>query len=116
MPNTYQTAFNSLQSYPTYEGQPNCVFQINWVISGTDGTYWAASYGTTDVPYKSEDPYIPYDQLTFDDVLAWWNEHTTTDTIAAAHQQIDDSIAQQANPPTQSLPLPWNVPTPAPSP
>jgi len=114
MPNTYQTAFNSLQSYPTYEGQPNCVFQINWVISGTDGTYWSAAYGTTDVPYNPADPYIPYDQLTFDHVMEWFNEYTTADTIAEAQASIDASLTAQATPSTQSLPLPWNVPAPQP--
>lgn len=111
MANTYQTAFNSLQSYPTYQGQTNCVFSIKWVISGTDGNgHNAAAYGTTEVPYNPADPYIPYDQLTFDIVLGWYNEYTPADTITAAEAQIDADIENQINPPTQSLPLPWNAP------
>lgn len=111
MANTYQTAFNSLQSYPTYEGQTDCVFQINWVISGTDGNGTnAAAYGTTDVPYNPADPFIPYANLTFDDVMAWWNEHTSAEAIAAAHASIDEQINAALNPSSQSLPLPWNTP------
>jgi hypothetical protein len=110
MANTYQTAFNNLQSYPTYQGQENCVFSIKWVISGTDGNgHNAAAYGTTEIPYDPDDSYIPYEQLTFDDVMEWYNKYTSADTISEAQAAIDAEIALQVTPKTQTLPMPWNV-------
>ena len=110
MANTYQTAFNSLTSYPTYEGRTDCVFQIAWVISGTDGQgHNAAAYGTTEVPYNAADPYIPYSNLTFDNVMEWFTEYTSPEAIAQAQTSIDEQISQQINPQTVTLPLPWNA-------
>ena len=106
---TYVTNINQVTCYPT-EPQPNCVFQVSWVVSGTDGTYNAASYGSTDVPYVAADPYIPYDQLTQDIVVNWVNDYSA-DAITTAQASVDAAIAlnYNTNDPI-APPLPWNTP------
>lgn len=107
----YTTGITSLISYPTYQNRTDCVFQIDWIIRGTDDNgITCSSSGTTDVPYDPNETYIPYVDLTFDDVMRWWTEHTPADVIAAAHASIDEQINAALNPSSQSLPLPWNTP------
>jgi hypothetical protein len=107
MANTYVININSLSCYPT-QPQPDCVFQIAWVMSGTDGNgHNAAAYGTTEVTYDPNEPYIPYPDLTQDHVVGWVNEYTPADQITAAQASIDEQIAAQQNPTTVQPPLPW---------
>ena len=107
MANTYQWSMNSMDSYPTYAGQTDCVFNVAWVCSATDGVNNTATYGVVAIPYIAEDQYIPYADLTFDHVMTWVNDELGADGIAAAQATCDQQLAAIANPPQQSLPLPW---------
>ena len=113
---TYIDNINSMTSYPQYEAQKDVVFQVAWVKSGTDGTYWWSASASCDVVYEAGAPFTPYEQLTQDQVLAWVYEATPPEQIANMEASIADNIAIQADPPTVTLPLPWNVPPPAPAP
>jgi hypothetical protein len=113
---TYVDNVNSMTSYPQHEGEQDVVFQVLWTKSGTDGTY-NASYSTgTDVVYVAGSPFTPYDQLTQAQVLGWVYNTVDPAYIENMEAMIAQNIADQANPPTVTLPLPWNVPTPAPEP
>lgn len=107
MANKYFWAINSMNLYPTYAGQTNCVFNVAWVCSATDGTNYTATYGSIAIPYIAEDEYTPYADLTLDYVLTWVNDELGADGIATAHTTCDQQLAAIANPPQQSLPLPW---------
>lgn len=111
MPNSYQWAVNSLSSYPQYQGKENVVFQIAWVCSATDGTYNSATYGVVDVQYEPSDPFTPYQDLTLEKVLDWVHEQLGPEGIAKAQADCDVKINEQKNVTTETLPLPWNVPS-----
>ena len=106
---SYVTNVNAVSCYPV-QPHPNCVFNVAWVVSGTDGTYNAAAYGATDIPYVASDVYIPYANLTQETVVGWVNEYGAED-VAKAQVEVADNIAlnYNANEPV-SPPLPWNVP------
>jgi hypothetical protein len=77
----------------------------HWTCSGTDGTYNASVYTTTAIPYNSAEPYIPYAQLTQEEVLAWVYENGVDKaTVEAA---VGQQLANLQNPPVVTLPLPW---------
>lgn len=106
---SYVTNINAVSCYPM-QPHPNCVFSVVWVVSGTDGTYNAASYGSTDIPYVASDVYIPYADLTQETVVGWVNEHGAED-VAKAKVAVADAIALNYNPNEPvSPPFPWNVP------
>jgi hypothetical protein len=114
---TYAWAVNSMTAYPEAEGEQNVVFQIAWVLSATDGTYNAATYGTVDTTYVAGTPFTPYDQLTLDQANGWVADALGPDGIATAEAACDAMIAAQQVPDKPvTPPLPWNVPTPAPEP
>jgi hypothetical protein len=111
---TYVDNINSLTCYPQYAGQTDVVFQCIWTKSGTDGTYNASYSAGCELTYTAGSPFTPYDQLTQAQVLAWVYAATPPEYIANMEAEIAKNIADQANPPTVTLPLPWNIPAPPP--
>ena len=99
----------AMDCYPQAEGQTDVVFTVHWTCSGTQdegGTIYSGSvYSTCGVTYEAGAPYIPYDDLTQDQVLGWiWGSGVDKDaTEAAVQQQINNAI----NPPVVTPPLPW---------
>ena len=100
---------SAMNCYPQAEGQTNVVFTVHWTCSGTqvqDGkTYNGSVYSTCGVTYTAGSTYIPYAELTKEDVLGWiWASGVDKDaTEAAVQQQIDTAI----NPPVITPQLPW---------
>ena len=100
---------SAMNCYPQAEGQTNVVFTVHWQCSGTqvqDGkTYSGSVYSTCGVTYAAGSSYIPYANLTKEDVLGWiWASGVDKDaTEAAVQQQIDTAI----NPPVITPTLPW---------
>lgn len=79
------------------------VVTVHYNVTATDGDYSANTYGT--VGYTEEDgkSYIPYDQLTKDQVVAWVKDTLGADTV-------ESSLASQINAlknPVQESGLPW---------
>lgn len=101
---------SQLDCLPQAEGQTDVVVTAHWQCNGTqvqDGkTYNASVYSTTSFTYTGG-PFVPYSDLTQQDVLGWlWaNGVDQTATEAAVQTQIDN----QANPPVLNLNPPWSV-------
>ena len=104
MTTTTTWTVTAMDSYPT-SPQPDCVFNVHWTCSGTDGTYNASVYTTTAIPYNSAEPYIPYAQLTQAEVLAWVYENGVDK--ATVEEAVGQQLANLQNPPVVTLPLPW---------
>jgi len=114
---TYQWAVNSMTAYPKYAELTDVVFQVAYVVSATDGTYNAATYGSVDTTYVAGTPFTAYSDLTIDQVNGWVADALGPEGIAKAQADCDAAIAaqQDTNLPV-TPPLPWNIPTPAPEP
>jgi len=108
MANQYFWAINSMESYPTYAGQTDCVFSVQWVCSATDGVNNVATFGSVDIPYIPADQYVTYADLTLSEVMTWVNDQLGADGITAAQTTCDEQLLAMTNPVEQSLPLPWN--------
>jgi hypothetical protein len=103
----YTWTITAMDSYPTYEGQTDCVMTAHWTCSGTDGTYTSSVYSTCSIPYISTEPYTPYAQLTQQQVLGWIWEHGVDQTATEA--AVAQQIANLVNPPVVTLPNPWQA-------
>lgn len=96
-----------MQAYPEYEGEPDVVFVVHWVLSGTDGTYTGSTYGSVGVTYEAGTPYTAYADLTLDQVLGWvWTNGVDKDAQEAA---VAAQIENQINPTVVTPPLPWSA-------
>jgi hypothetical protein len=102
---TYTWSIDSLPNYPSAEGQENVVFQVNWTLTGTDGTYTANEKGGIGVTYVAGQPYTPYNQLTQEIILGWVQSQMPSETLALYQGWIAESIEQQKS--EAISPLPW---------
>jgi len=110
MANTYTWLIEQMDCYPT-SPQPDCVFNVHWRCNGSDDATppnEATTYSVQPIVYNPDDPYIPYEQLTPDVVIAWVQESLGVDGVAAIQSNLDSQLALLQNPTVVSPPLPWN--------
>lgn len=104
---TYTTTVTAMYTVPNPTGY---VVNVQFNVSGTDGTYTANIGGQIQfTPEQSEPGFIPYDQLTQAEVIGWIN--TETDNQINYYANIDGQINQMITPPVSptSQPLPWGA-------
>ena len=95
-------------SVPTLERKldDGFVSTAHWSCRASDGDFSASSYGTAGF---SQDPeaadYIPYEQLTEEQVLAWVWESVDKDATEAALQAKIDADKN----PTTGTGVPWGA-------
>ena len=80
------------------------VFTAHWNCRASDGDFSASSYGTAGFTQNPEAAdYIPYEQLTEEQVLAWVWESVDKDATEAALQAKIDADKN----PTSATGTPW---------
>ena len=96
-----------MDCYPAAEGQTDVVFNVAWRANATDGTYNATAYGTVGITYVVGSPYTPYADLTQIQVVGWVQAALGAEHVATIEARLATNIANQANPPVMTPPLPW---------
>lgn len=81
------------------------VVTAHWRVSSVDGDYSASAYGTAGfTPDPTAPDFVPFDQLTEADVLAWvWGSVDKDETEANLAAQIDADKN-----PTTAVGIPWS--------
>jgi len=89
---------------PTEGSITDVVINADWRCNGTQDQYSGTCYGSCSfTPPTGE--FTPYEDLTQEQVLGWcYANGVDQATIEAS---VEKQIADQANPPVVSLPLPW---------
>jgi hypothetical protein len=78
------------------------VVTVHYTVNAVDGDYTASTYGT--VGYTQEDKaYIPYADLTKEQVIGWVQDSLGQETVETA---LEAQIEAQKNP-VQKSGLPW---------
>ena len=103
--NTYTTTINSM--YTLNSPEQGFVVNVLFTVSGTDGTNTASIDGNVQFTDQVEENYIPYDQLTEEQVIGWINASTNNQEnyYANIDGQIDSLITPPVSP--ENTPLPW---------
>jgi hypothetical protein len=107
MANTYTWLVKAMNCAAQEGNKTDVVMTIHWRLNGTDGTYNATVYGSVGVTYDPADPFTPYDQLTQDQVIGWTKGALGADRVDELEANIDAQLANLANPPVVTPPLPW---------
>jgi hypothetical protein len=107
---TYIFTPTSLSCYAQQNGQSDVVYNICWRYQASDGKYGYLTEGATTTAYIPGQPFIPYDQLTQDEVVSWIEESLGPVTLAQMQAQADAAIAAQYASPVVNPPLPWEQP------
>jgi hypothetical protein len=104
---TYTTTITQMYTVPNPTGY---VVTVNFNVSGTDGTYTAEIGGSIQFQPEQDQPdFVPYDQLTQDEVIGWINTATNNQEnyYANVQGQINSMITPPVSPSSQ--PLPWGA-------
>ena len=81
------------------------VVTAHWQCNGSDGIYSGSVYSTCGFAVVQGEQFVPYADLTQDQVLSWcWANGVDKDSAEAA---VAQQIKNQVNPPIVSPPLPW---------
>ena len=80
-------------------------FVVNaaWRCNTTDGEFYATNYGTCGWTQQPGEQYIPYEDLTQEQVISWVQDTVGKDTIESG---LNAQIEAQKNPVTANG-LPW---------
>jgi hypothetical protein len=108
---TYNWVVSSMNEYPTTpDGLDDVVFVVNWRRTATtvvnDFTYFTDTFGALNVPAPSPEDFIPYPELTFEQVCGWLDAGLD---VVAIDANLTAQIEKLINPTVVSLPLPWDV-------
>lgn len=111
---TYNWIISSMDSKIHEEGLDDVVVTVHWRRSAqtddynpeTQTGYYADVYGALSVGPVDPATFIPYNDLTKENVEAWLNEMTDP-TPAEIDEQLAANIELQKNPIEETLPLPW---------
>jgi hypothetical protein len=99
----------SMQQIPSGNNAGHVV-NVNWLLTGTDGSQTASTQGTTQLPVISPNSgFIPYSQLTQDVVIKWVKDFLGVTGVAIYLSTVQDQINKLENPQITPVttPLPW---------
>ena len=108
MANTYTWLINSLDAKIHEEGLDNVIYNVHWRYIGTDDSIEpiiASRIGVLSVKYKSGDPFIPYADLTKDEVIGWLVAGLDVDQLKIL---LDKDIELIKHPVDESLYPDWD--------
>ena len=106
---TATTTWNIVQmeAYPEYEGNADVVFVCHWSITATEEEYTGYAYGSVGLTLDPEATYVPYADLTKEQVVGWVHAALGEEQVAAYEASVAAQIEVQKNPPVVTPPLPW---------
>jgi hypothetical protein len=111
----YNWTFGPLEAYPTASGEIDVVFIVHWQYHASETvdttTYTSTSIGTIGIPLTTGSAFIPYPDLTFNDVEGWVTTAMGPEQVASLEAGLAQNIANQINPPVIYLPNPWETTT-----
>ena len=94
----------------TIDGEQNYVVISNYGVLGVEGTYSASISNIARFSTASVTPFVPYENLTNDIVIAWIQDELGETGVSNLEACIQGQIDSQINPPVtpQVTPLPPN--------
>ena len=108
METNFQWVISQLNCAVESDGLPNVINVIHWRYNATqvdgDKTYFADTYGSSSVSQPNPQNFIPYADVTEQEVINWLEQILPVDIMKTA---LENNIALQITPVEITLPLPW---------
>jgi hypothetical protein len=108
MANTYKWQISQLDAKIHQDNLDNVIYNIHWSLTASDDSeppYRQSSIGVLPVSYNSENPFIPYSDLTKNEVIGWLESALDVESIK---QNLDNKIELQKNPVDEYLIPDWD--------
>jgi hypothetical protein len=102
---SYQWNVNTVDVYPTDEGQTNVIYNVHWKLNATDtqvdaegNPYTASVYGTQVLDTSDLSGFIDFDNVTSAEVQGWTESAMGEDQVQSLKDGLDANIAAQITP------------------
>jgi len=108
MANTYTWKINRLDAKIHEKGLDNVIYTIHWSYFATDDSeqlIQVSIIGTLNVQYNEGDPFIPYADLTKDEVIGWLDAGLDVEGMKI---NLDNQIELKKNPVDEYLRPDWD--------
>ena len=103
-----QWYINAMDCKPQDGDLTDFVVVVHWTRNAketiNDVEYFASVYGTQSFSAADVTDFIPYEELTYEEVCGWLD---STIDVAALDLNLDQQIENQVNPPIVTPPLPF---------
>jgi len=94
----YDWNCKTVDVHPQEEGQTDVVYNVHWIVTGTDGDYSSNAIGTQIVPLSEGGAFIPFEDLTNEVVVEWTKEAMGEETVESIEAGIANQIESLINP------------------
>lgn len=115
MANIYDWKINQLDAKIHEDNLDNVIFAIHWTYIASDDSeprICVEDIGVCPIIYNPENPFIPYTNLTKDEVVGWLESNLDVDKMKI---NLDKQIELKKNPVDEFLKPPWDPPIPPPA-
>ena len=107
---TYNWNCRTVDCYPEQDNEADVVYNVHWIVTGTSdqtdpqGVPWTATnIGTQTLDTSQITDFIPFDQLTNDEIVAWTKGAMGDEYVAAIEKSIQDQIDYLITPTSVTL-------------
>lgn len=92
--NTYTWKINAVDCYTSKDGLEKVAYNVHWTCTATDGQHTTSSIGVNSIGSPNPDNFIPFDQLTEEQVVEWVKASMDVEQMQAnLDKQIEDLVA-----------------------
>ncbi len=95
---TYDWNCKTVDVHPQEKGETNVVYNVHWIVTGTEGDYTVSNIGTQVVPLDNATDFIPFENLTNEVITGWTKDAMGEEQVQAVEDSIASQIAELENP------------------
>ena len=114
---TYNWNCKTVDCYPEQDNEADVVYNVHWIVTGTSDqlnpegdAYSATNIGTQSLDTSQITNFIPFDQLTNDEVVAWTKGAMGDEQVASIEASIQSQIDSLITPTSVTLTIGEPVP------
>jgi hypothetical protein len=109
---SYNWNVNTVDVYPTDEGQTDVIYNVHWRLNATDtqvdaegNPYTASVYGTQVLDTSDLSGFIDFDSVTSAEVQGWVESAMGEEQVQTYKDSLDANIAGQITPTSVTMQL-----------
>ena len=114
---TYDWNCKTVDCYPEQNNEADVVYNVHWIVTGTSDqlnpegvAYSATNIGTQTLDTSQITDFIPFDQLTNDEIVAWTKGAMGNEQVASIEASIQSQIDSLITPTSVTLTIGEPVP------
>ena len=103
----YVWKIRSLSALNQNDLPPNTVNEVHWILTAIDGDYTGSVSTFTRIEYVPDASFVPFDQLTEDQVIGWLQSTMGEDRVNQFKAHVFKIIEDQAGQSSTMVAPPW---------